>query len=145
MGNDTDDKILIVCAGCKIIYHICPDMQLHASKKFGHKRMVERPLTLGATGGSLSAIAWRFLAESLHSPALPVPVECPLCDCECPSLSGLNLGSLDLQSVVVGVFIGLLLGPALDLLVLLRAAWRWWVRSRLRELAARSTELYRFA
>ena len=108
--------------------------------------MVDRPLTLGAAGGSLSAIAWRFLAETLQqSPTLPVPVECPLCDCECPSLSALNLGPLDPQSIAIGILIGLLLGPALDLVVVLRASWRWWVRNRLRELASRSAELYRFA
>ena len=29
MGNDTDDKILIVCAGCKIIYHIYVCVHAH--------------------------------------------------------------------------------------------------------------------
>ena len=119
-------------------------MHFSAPQKLGTKRMVDRPLTLGAAGGSFTAIAWKLLTDSLSAPAgLPVVVDCPLCDC--PDLPRLLLGSLDLNSVVIGILIGLLLGPTLDLLVLIRASWRWWVRNRLREMASRGSELYRFA
>ena len=112
--------------------------------EIGHKANGRPPLTLGAAGGSFTAIAWKLLTDSLSAPAgLPVVVDCPLCDC--PDLPRLLLGSLDLNSVVIGILIGLVLGPTLDLLVLIRASWRWWVRNRLRELASRGSELYRFA
>ena len=97
--------------------------------------MVDRPLTLGAAGGSISAIAWRLLAESLRSTPVQVIPDCPELDCVCPDLPALSLGHLhlDLQSLLLGVLVGLSLGPLLDLLVLLR------------DLALRNTELWRFA
>lgn len=137
--------VLFICLISLSLYNICPDMHFPCPVESGHKLMVERPLTLGAAGGSISAIAWRLLAETLRAPATPVPLECPFCDCDCPELPAIDLGRLDLPSIVVGIVLGLLIGPALDLLVLLRASWRWWVRSRLRDLASRGTELYRFA
>ena len=106
--------------------------------------MVDRPLTLGAAGGSFSAIVWRLLTETVQSPIpVPVSVECPLCDCPLPTLPSFSWASLDLLSVAVGILVGLSLGPLLDLLILLRASWRWWVRTRLRDLVARQGEWYR--
>lgn len=106
--------------------------------------MEVRPLTLGAAGGGFSAIAWKLLAEALSAPQ--VGLECPLLECDCPEFPQLRLGNLDLPSLGLGICLGFLVGPLLDLLVLARASWRWWVRSRLRELGSRGgSELYRLA
>lgn len=108
--------------------------------------MEVRPLTLGAAGGSFSAIAWKVLAEVLATPSPPV-FDCPELDCDCAELPSIKLGSfhLDLPSLALGVALGLLLGPVLELFVLIRASWGWWVRSRLREYSWQGSELYRLA
>ena len=102
---------------------------------FGQKIMVDRHLTLGAAGGSFSALLWRLIAEA-STPSLQVPVvDCPLCpSCDCPINPIIFLGPLDPTSILVGILLGLAIGPILDLLVLIRATWRWWVRARLRDL-----------
>lgn len=102
-------------------------------------------MTLGAAGGSVSAIAWKVLAEVLTSH--PVPFDCPAVDCDCSDLPSIKLGAftLDIPNLVLGICLGLLLGPLLELLVLIRSAWRWWVRAKLREYSLQGTELYRLA
>lgn len=111
--------------------HACAHMHF-LIRRFGHRVMVDRPLTLGAAGGSFSALLWRLVAEA-STPSLQVPVvDCPLCPtCEVPVI---NFGPLDPTSILVGIFLGLAIGPILDLLLVIRATWRWWVRTRLRDL-----------
>lgn len=109
---------------------------------------MDRPLAVGAAGGSVSALVFKLLADAVHSAAVPTAfLDCPLSDCTCPELdlSGVKLGPWDIKSVLVGVAIGLALGPCLDLLFVLRSAWCHWVRARLRDYSTRSTELYRLA
>lgn len=118
----------------------------HLVKLWVQAWMSDRPLALGAAGGSASAIALRFLAELLAAPA----PESVFRDCVCPELpdlhlGNLSLGSLDIPSVGLGICLGLAIGPVLDLLSLARATWRWWIRARLREVTLRSTDLYRLA
>ena len=118
---------------------------LLAQAKFGPK-LVDRTLTVGAASGSLSAIGFRVLSELLRSdPPLPECPSCPLC----PDLAGIPIelpGRLDLFSILVGLALGLAIGPLLDLLYLLRQTWRVWIRTRLGELARRNPEaLYRLA
>ena len=113
---------------------------------FGIQCMEVRPLTLGAAGGSFSAIAWKLLAAFASQP----PLECPNCDCDCPafpSIPTINLGSftVDIPSLCIGLVLGFLLGPLLELFVLLRAAWRSWIRTKLRDLSLPGGELYRLA
>ena len=109
------------------------------------KRM-DRTLTVGAASGSLSAIGFRLISELLRSePTLVIP-DCPLCP-SCPDLPELpSLEQLNFYSVVLGILIGVSIGPVLDLLYLARQSWRVWLRTRLSELAARNSEaLYRLA
>ena len=107
---------------------------------------MDRTLTVGAASGSLSAIGFRVLSELLRSdPPLPECPSCPLC----PDLVDIPIElpeRLDLFSILVGLALGLAIGPLRDLLYLLRQTWRVWIRTRLGELARRNPEaLYRLA
>ena len=63
------------------------------------------------------------------------PFECPTCpDFYFKDLAALRLGDLDLFSCLVGVVIGLLLGPVLDLENFVRHSWRIWIKTRLGHL-----------
>ena len=63
------------------------------------------------------------------------PFECPTCpDFDFKDLAALRLGDLDLFGCLVGVVIGLLLGPVLDLDNFVRHSWRIWIKTRLRHL-----------
>lgn len=109
---------------------------------------MDRPLAVGAAGGSFSALFLKLVADAIASaPAHSSLLDCPLLDCQCPefNFSDIRLGPLDLKSLLIGICIGVALGPALDLLFVLRAAWRHWVRAKLRDLSNRSPELYKLA
>ena len=108
---------------------------------------MDRALTVGAASGSFTAIGFRVLSELLRSsPPLPDCPGCPLCP-ELPEIPIIELPErLDLVSLVIGIVVGLSIGPLLDLLYLLRQTWRAWIRTRLSELARRNPEaLYRLA
>ena len=109
------------------------------SQQFGVKLM-ERSLAVGATSGSLSAILFRFLSSALDSP-------CPVFDCDCPVCSdfpALIIQKLDIFSLLVGIICGLLIGPILDLVHLVRQSWVVWLRPRLNQLAE-ERPLYKLA
>ena len=109
----------------------------------GQVRM-DRTLTVGAASGSISAIGLRLLSELLRAEPPLVP-ECPICPI-CPDLPEVPLlEHLDLSSVLLGVLIGVSLGPLLGLLYLARQSWRVWIRVRLHELARNPEALYRLA
>ena len=111
------------------------------SQKFGVKLM-ERSLAVGATSGSLPAILFRFLSSALDLP-------CPAfdCDCDCPvcfDFPALIIQKLDIFSLLVGIICGLLMGPILDLVHLVRQSWVVWLRFRLNQLAE-ERPLYKLA
>ena len=104
---------------------------------------MDRSLAVGATGGSLSALLFRLLSASLE------PSSCPACDfaCDCqlcPELPTLIINHLDLFSVGVGIGIGLVIGPLLDLIHLIRQSWTVWLRTRLTQLSEEKP-LYKIA
>ena len=108
---------------------------------------MDRALTVGAASGSFTAIGFRVLSELLRStPPLPDCPGCPLCP-ELPEIPIIELPErLDLVSLVIGIAVGLSIGPLLDLLYLLPQTWRVWIRTRLGELARRNPEApYRLA
>lgn len=102
---------------------------------------MDRSLTIGATGGTFSAIALRLLADLTGAPPnLPFPIDCPLC----PEVPWLNFTfRLDLISLLLGICIGLSAGPFLDFCYIVRQTWRLWVRERLESLARRAQGKYR--
>ena len=105
---------------------------------------MDRSLTIGATGGTVGALALRLLADLFGAsapPALPYPLDCPLC----PLLPEPTFGFLVLDpfSVLVGIGLGLLIGPLLDFCYIVRQSWRLWVRDRLAVLARQTSGSYR--
>ena len=100
---------------------------------------MERTVALGATSGSISALLFRLAADALAAdPQLP-SFDCPIC----PELPIPIPEQLDGFSLLVGLAIGVSLGPILELLYLLRQSWRCWVQSRLAKLARQPQHLYR--
>ena len=104
-----------------------------------------RPVTAAVGSSSLTslviALARDFLWVDPQGGVLGLPaasdIGCPVTDL----LRGVETWQLDWTSLVVGVFVGLSLGPALDLLLVLRLAWSRLVQHYLRGGAAR--QLYR--
>lgn len=97
---------------------------------------MDRPLAVGATSGSISALVLKLLA-GLSDPSGPLSCpDCPVC------FEGLfHLEQVDLPSVVLGLIIGLCL-----LVHLARQSWRVWLHERLVALdrpPARSQALYK--
>lgn len=145
--------IFKICFEVSFYHHlnvyVCIDVSAYISRahsKFGFKLM-DRALTVGAASGSFTAIGFRVLSELLRStPPHPECPGCPLCP-ELPEIPIIELPErLDLASILVGIAVGLSIGPLLDLLYLLRQTWRVWIRTRLGELARRNPEgLYRLA
>ena len=109
------------------------------------------PLLLAAagTGGSLGGLGFQVLSELLRVPRIePAPTVADSFRCPLPSDLGDSSGfpelpaGLDLASVFLGLCIGLLLGPIVDLLFLLRHGWIRLVRVQAR-VASRGSSLYR--
>ena len=83
---------------------------------------MDRSVATAAGTGSLSGVLLSALAQSLASPAPFDP--CPIClDLPGPAL--------DSWSLILGILIGICLGPAVDILYGARLVWRrttlrWW-------------------
>ena len=106
--------------------------------------MLGRPLALGAAGGSLTSLALRLLADSFLSVESPLSVPVPDLSCVCPASLELPATSdLDLRSVLLGVLIGLSLGPLLELLLIIRHWWTSLLRHQFHSLARSVRPLYR--
>ena len=93
-----------------------------------------RPLSAGAVGGSLISFAAQLRQPEFTLP--PASLAAALCECESWEFAGLDGGS-----VLVGVGLGLLIGPLVDILSVARQSWRRFVRTRLQVLARQ--DLYR--
>lgn len=109
--------------------------------QIGVKRSMDRTLAVGATSGSLSAVLLRIISDSFAS-QLPPGFECPICPEEAVDFLGSLQSRLDWPSLLLGLLLGLSLGPLLEVLYLLRQSWRIWVQSRLAKLAT-NQQLYR--
>ena len=107
--------------------------------------MFRQPLALGEAGGSLSFLGLRLFSETLLSVPDPTSVTAvPDPGCECPVLDSSGLGGeLDLRSCLIGVLVGISLGPILELLLLIRHWWTSLVRRQLQTLARGLRPLYR--
>ena len=104
---------------------------------------MSRSLQVGLLGGSVASVVWRGLEElaSVH-PVFRAPEWHPDCICPSPGLFA-EWATLDPRSVFIGLCLGIVLGPAVDLLHLLRTWWIAFVRAQLRALVNRSGPLYR--
>ncbi len=91
---------------------------------------MDRPLAVGATGGSISALLLQLVAHLSSDRSTPFSCpDCPICfDSWVPE-------HIEPGSFAIGALCGLALAPVLELLHLVRQSWRAWVRSRLVALA----------
>lgn len=102
--------------------------------------MYRQPLAVGAAGGSLASFLLRLAADTFTQdhPFIADTLE----SCVCPALIYPSI-DLDTKSVIIGIFIGLILGPLLELLVLVRQWWAQLVRHNLVALARSRAPLYK--
>ena len=94
--------------------------------------MALRPVPLSILGGSLASLLLRSVEDRL--PAFPLSP-----DCLVPELPDF----LHWPSLLLGIGIGLLLGPVIDVVYLLRVWWSALVRERAAALRLRPAPLYR--
>ncbi len=123
--------------------YLCSTMQMCSLQETSRVKRMDRPLAVGATSGSVSALLIRFLSEIASRSSDPI-FECPIC----PDLEFwdfLKLERVDLPSLCLGLLCGLLLGPILDLVHLGRQTWRIWLQQRLRQLHREPGALYKLA
>ena len=84
-----------------------------------------RPVALAGATGGLASWLLAFLREASTEVPLTVPgIASGICECFQPP-GGIEVWgySFDLVSVAVGLILGLILGPVLDCLYLLRQLW----------------------
>lgn len=90
-----------------------------------------RPVPLAVASGSLSSLVFAFAKElflgNLREPDFnPPATSSELCSLLQPTPSW----QLDHCSLIIGILVGFLLGPVLDLVVLLRISWVRFVRGQ---------------
>ena len=96
---------------------------------------------IGATSGSLSALILRLLSGALSQD--PTAFECPLCpDCFDWEFAGHHI---DPTSLVIGLILGIALGPVVEALYLVRASWKIWVNTKWAQLNRTEGPLYKLA
>ncbi len=79
-----------------------------------------RPAAIAGASGGFASLALGLLREAVNQGNLPEPFNCPLC----PEVSFLDpTQDLDLRSLVIGVLVGLALGPIIDFAFVLRQIW----------------------
>ena len=110
---------------------------MHSCADSAFRLRMARPLQVSLLGGSLASLGLRFL-EDISRVGTPSLDFCP----ECPALINPFEGKIQLDSLVLGILIGLLLGPVVDLLYLFRVWWISFVREQVRLLNTRPP-LYR--
>lgn len=98
--------------------------------------MSRSPLAISAAGGSFFTLAWQILSEKLQEPIFDQPV------CNCPLIDFKPRFHIDWISLICGILIGLLLGPIIETLCLLRQLWAGIIRRQLLG-GNRSGPLYR--
>ena len=104
---------------------------------------MRRPLAIGAASGSFASLALRFLSDQLEQHQFDNSLVNSALDCVCPLEISTGFGELDSKSCLIGIFIGLLLGPVVDLIAFLRAWWGNWIRRRISAFTRFGGPLYR--
>ena len=86
--------------------------------------MARNPLALSAAGGSVATLLLRLLSDTVNSGNQPTAfnLDPPFCDCPVALYNNWQF-QIDWLSVLLGVLIGLALGPVLECIVLLRQIW----------------------
>ncbi len=101
--------------------------------------MFPRPLALGAAGGSFASLALQVLKDTVDQGIGLVPESS---GCICPVISDSPF-LLDNKSLLLGVILGFLLWPILEILLLWRHFWLTLLRRRFLSLSRTVGPLYR--
>lgn len=92
-----------------------------------------RHLSIGFAGGGLSSLLLQLLRD--WNSQVPSPVIEPAVDlrsnCQCSIFATWDLSERELGVLVIGILLGLLLLPVIELLLVVRQAWSVWLRQRL--------------
>lgn len=102
--------------------------------------MFPRHLALGAAGGSFASLALQVLKETVDQGIKVVPESS---SCICPLFPDSPEFFLDSKSLLLGIVIGLLIWPFLEILLLWRQLWLSLLRTRLLSLSRTVGPLYR--
>ena len=77
-----------------------------------------RPVAIAGASGGFASLVLGILREAVNQGNAPEPFNCPLC----PDLSFLDSAQdLEVRSLLLGILIGLSLGPIVDFLFVLQA------------------------
>ena len=94
-----------------------------------------RPVAIAGASGGFASLVLTVLRDSILQGGAGDPFTCPVC----PDLGLLTTcQELDWFSLVVGVLIGLVIGPVVDLLFIARQLWAERLRRLLRRPADRT-------
>lgn len=97
-------------------------------------------IAVGAAGGSVSTLLLTLIREFLSRDPLP---EIPSCLCSESDFIQDLLEHPQIIWLVIGIFIGSLLGVFLDLALVVRAKWRRFVSGQLAPQVSTSRSLYK--
>ena len=81
-----------------------------------------------------------LLRDWSHHPVNPTAFETLIPSCDCEFWASWNLSEKELTIFCLGILVGLILLPVLELLLVLRQAWSIWVRTK---VLGSGTRLYR--
>lgn len=99
-----------------------------------------RPLALAGASGGLAGWALQVLSQAALEPS-PLEIVQEACNCGLDHKFRFGGFEIDLLSVLLGVLIGLTLGPVIDCLYLIRQLWTAYLRSQFNSL--RPSRTYR--
>ena len=116
MGSLNYASTTCICYAKHVLYKRAP-------KLIGLSTCMDRTVVTAAGTGSASGLILNLLAQALASNS-PPPFECPIC-------LDLPEGDFHWKSLVVGLLLGLAIGPVVDLLYGIKLLWRratarWW-------------------
>lgn len=90
-----------------------------------------RPAAIAGASGGFAGLALQLLRDAAYGSVADLPPTLAAALPDCPELRSEDFFGFDLRSLVVGVLLGLALGPLLECLVLLRQLWTLQLRSYL--------------
>ena len=90
-----------------------------------------RPAAIIGASGGFAGLALQLLRDAAYGSVADISPSLATVLPDCPDLRSEEFFGLDLKSLVVGVLLGLALGPLLECLVLLRQLWALQLRSYL--------------
>ena len=105
--------------------------------------MPDRPLAIGAAGGSFATLILGLLREFVAEGSSIYTVGPSLADCVCEALDWDLTQRPGLQIFLSGILVGVCLGPLVDLIWICRQRWRRFITAATNPSAPNSRALYK--